>query len=38
MEPYWIWQQPDWPNFHWQPETLAALLRECVQTQVNCSA
>ncbi|CAN1605001.1 protein of unknown function [Pseudomonas mediterranea] len=33
MEPYWIWQQPDWPNFHWQPETLAAPLRECVQTQ-----
>ncbi|AOE62463.1 Fic family protein [Pseudomonas corrugata] len=33
MEPYWIWQQPDWPNFHWQSEALTPLLRECVQTQ-----
>jgi len=33
MEPYWIWQQPDWPDFHWQSEALTPLLRECVQTQ-----
>jgi Fic family protein len=29
----WIWQQPDWPTFHWQPEDLAPVLRECVQAQ-----
>lgn len=29
----WIWQQPDWPHFHWQSERLAPLLRECVQAQ-----
>jgi Fic family protein len=29
----WIWQQPDWPHFHWQSERLAHLLRECVQAQ-----
>ncbi|MGY2260940.1 Fic family protein [Pseudomonas sp. SDO55104_S430] len=29
----WIWQQPDWPNFTWQAERLAPLLRECVQAQ-----
>lgn len=27
--PRWIWQQPDWPHFHWQAETLAPLLRDC---------
>jgi len=31
--PHWIWQQPDWPHFHWQPERLAPLLRECAQAQ-----
>lgn len=31
--PYWIWQQPDWPHFHWQLERLAPLLRECAQAQ-----
>lgn len=30
---HWIWQQPDWPGFHWQAEALAPLLRECVQAQ-----
>ncbi len=20
--PRWIWQQPDWPQFHWQAEAL----------------
>ncbi len=24
----WIWQQPDWPNFHWQDEILQPLLRK----------
>ncbi|TQV06032.1 hypothetical protein DB813_14265, partial [Xanthomonas perforans] len=24
--PRWIWQQPDWPGFHWQADALAALL------------
>ena len=33
MAPHWIWQQPDWPNFNWQAERLAPLLRECVQAQ-----
>ncbi|WP_434560716.1 Fic family protein [Pseudomonas sp. Z4-20] len=33
MEPYWIWQHPDWPNFRWQSEALAPLLRVCVQAQ-----
>ncbi|MBT2312039.1 Fic family protein [Pseudomonas fluorescens] len=33
MTPYWIWQQPDWPDFRWQAEVLAPLLRECVQAQ-----
>ncbi|WP_085727924.1 Fic family protein [Pseudomonas sp. R37(2017)] len=33
MTPQWIWQQPDWPNFTWNAERLAPLLRECIQTQ-----
>ncbi len=33
MATYWIWQQPDWPDFNWQAERLAPLLRECVQAQ-----
>ncbi|MBT2338715.1 MULTISPECIES: Fic family protein [Pseudomonas] len=33
MEPHWIWQQPDWPDFRWQPDALSPLLRECVQAQ-----
>ncbi|MBT2371261.1 Fic family protein [Pseudomonas fluorescens] len=32
-DPRWIWQQPDWPHFHWQPERLAPMLRECAQAQ-----
>ena len=31
--PRWIWQQPDWPTFHWQAEKTAGLLRQCVQAQ-----
>ena len=33
MTAHWIWQQPDWPDFKWQADRLAPLLRECVQTQ-----
>lgn len=33
MASHWIWQQPDWPNFNWQADRLAPLLRECVQAQ-----
>jgi Fic family protein len=33
MTAHWIWQQPDWPDFNWQAERLAPLLRECVLTQ-----
>lgn len=33
MEPFWIWQQPQWPAFHWQAEQLADLLRQCVHQQ-----
>jgi len=29
----WIWQQPDWPNFHWQGDRLPGLLRACSQAQ-----
>ncbi|MBA5705960.1 Fic family protein [Pseudomonas fulva] len=32
-DPQWIWQQPDWPAFTWQTETLAPLLRACSQVQ-----
>ncbi|KTT02659.1 Fic family protein [Pseudomonas fulva] len=32
-DPQWIWQQPDWPAFTWQTETLAPLLRACGQVQ-----
>lgn len=31
--PFWIWQQPDWPNFYWQTDTLALLLRSCTHAQ-----
>lgn len=31
--PRWIWQQPDWPQFRWQAERLAPLLRDCAQAQ-----
>lgn len=33
MTAHWIWQQPDWPDFNWQAERLAPLLRKCVQMQ-----
>jgi Fic family protein len=33
MTPHWIWQQPDWPDFTWNAERLAPLLRECIQAQ-----
>lgn len=29
----WIWQQPNWPRFDWQADTLAPLLRQCTQAQ-----
>lgn len=32
-DPFWIWQQPDWPRFHWSAQTLAPLLRACAQAQ-----
>lgn len=32
-DPFWIWQQPDWPHFSWQAEALAPLLRACGQAQ-----
>lgn len=31
--PFWIWQDADWPHFHWQPARLAVMLRECGQAQ-----
>lgn len=31
--PRWIWQQADWPQFHWQADELASLLRACQQAQ-----
>lgn len=30
---FWIWQQPNWPQFSWQAEPLAPLLRACGQAQ-----
>ncbi|MNO98353.1 Adenosine monophosphate-protein transferase SoFic [compost metagenome] len=33
QDAFWIWQQPDWPHFHWQAERLAPLLRACAQAQ-----
>jgi Fic family protein len=32
-EHFWIWQQPDWPNFNWEAESLTPLLRACTQAQ-----
>nr|WP_298115085.1 Fic family protein [uncultured Pseudomonas sp.] len=31
--PLWIWQQPNWPHFTWQAESLAPMLRSCTQAQ-----
>lgn len=31
--PRWVWQEPDWPQFHWQADALASLLRACLQAQ-----
>ncbi len=31
--PHWIWQQPDWPRFGWQAETLGPLLRQTAIAQ-----
>lgn len=31
--PFWIWQQPDWPHFSWKAEVLAPQLRACAQAQ-----
>ncbi|MDA8483902.1 Fic family protein [Pseudomonas resinovorans] len=30
---HWIWQQPDWPEFRWQADKLAPLIRQCVREQ-----
>ncbi|MEH8233403.1 DUF4172 domain-containing protein [Aeromonas veronii] len=27
MEPFWIWQQADWPNFRWQDREILPRLR-----------
>lgn len=32
-DPFWIWEQADWPQFTWQAEPLASLLRACAQAQ-----
>ena len=32
-DPFWIWQQPNWPHFSWQADTLAPLLRACSHAQ-----
>lgn len=31
--PYWIWQQPDWPNFTWKADVLATRLQACAEAQ-----
>jgi len=32
-EHLWIWQQPNWPRFHWREERLAPLIRACAKAQ-----
>ncbi len=32
-DPFWIWQQPNWPHFSWQADALAPLLRACSHAQ-----
>lgn len=32
-DPLWIWQQPNWPQFSWQADALAPMLRSCGQAQ-----
>jgi Fic family protein len=32
-DPFWIWQQANWPHFSWQAEPLAPLLRACTHIQ-----
>lgn len=32
-DPLWIWQQPNWPQFSWQANALAPMLRACGQAQ-----
>ncbi|RCE15071.1 DUF4172 domain-containing protein, partial [Aeromonas caviae] len=27
MEPFWIWQQADWPHFRWQDSEILPRLR-----------
>lgn len=31
--PHWIWQHPEWPQFGWQAETIAPLLRQATLAQ-----
>jgi Fic family protein len=31
--PFWIWQQPAWPQFTWQNDAIAPLLRSCIDMQ-----
>ncbi|WDY59002.1 Fic family protein [Pseudomonas sp. PSKL.D1] len=31
--PFWVWQQPDWPDFRWNEAQLAPVLRSCVEAQ-----
>lgn len=33
MSPFWIWQQPQWPAFQWQPDQLAESLHKCAHLQ-----
>ncbi|GLQ90767.1 Fic family protein [Dyella flagellata] len=33
MSVEWIWQQPDWPRFHWDQTALTPLLAECYLAQ-----
>ncbi|MGE8322851.1 MAG: Fic family protein [Pseudomonas sp.] len=31
--PFWIWQRPAWPNFTWQNDAIAPVLRNCIDMQ-----
>lgn len=33
MEPFWIWQQADWPHFHWRDSEILPRLRQVQRRQ-----
>ncbi|MFM5745062.1 DUF4172 domain-containing protein [Aeromonas veronii] len=33
MEPFWIWQQADWPHFRWRDSEILPRLRQVQRRQ-----